>query len=411
MTSSLGELVTGRSRSFFHEDIKENEATIRRMVEGRRILAVGAAGSIGTETVKSLLRFNPKALYVVDQNENALAELVRQLRSRAEGLTTEDFRTFPIDFGGGAMRALLLTEPPFDAVLNFAAIKHVRSEKDVFSLSQMFETNIVKQARFLGWLSETGFAGRYFSVSTDKAADPSSFMGASKRMMEHVLFSAKLGDGIKGAVTSARFANVAFSNGSLLQSFEIRLQRGEILACPKDIRRYFVSLEESGDICTLATLLLPGKHIGIPRLDPEKHLVLLEEIVDKFLRFNNLEPRHYTDEEEARAALPKDRAQGAWPVVITKPDTAGEKPYEQFIADGETAIEAGLKGLMCIPYKLPDKPVEVLLDRLDAIAHEWATSGRLSAPDKDTFKRLLADVEPGFAATHRESSANLDQRV
>ena len=240
--------------------MKESDAAIRKAVTGKRILAVGAAGSIGSNTVHTLAQYSPKTLHVIDQNENALAELVRELRSTPEPFTIEDFRTLPLDYGSAATRMFMEAEKPYDRILNFAAIKHVRTEKDPFSILQMFDTNIVKQARFRDWIARTSPNADYFSVSTDKAATPVSFMGATKRIMEHVMFVWSEGPQIKGKITSARFANVAYSNGSLLQAFEKRLAQNHPLACPVGIERYFVSLQESGHICTLASIIPPHAH-------------------------------------------------------------------------------------------------------------------------------------------------------
>ena len=245
-TAAPDSVATGRARDLFEEDMRVADAALRRWVEGRRVLAIGAAGTIGAATVETLLPYAPSSIVAIDQNENALAELVRRLRSRPEGLGPIDFRTLPIDYGAPVMRRLIADEQPFDLVLHFAAIKHVRSEKDPYSLLQMIDTNIVKLVRLLSLLGDRGFAGRFFAVSTDKAANPSSFMGATKRVMEHVAFQIGADIAPGAEVVSARFANVAFSNGSLLQSFEHRLALGQPLAAPRDTRRYFVSRREAG---------------------------------------------------------------------------------------------------------------------------------------------------------------------
>lgn len=407
---SLASLATGRKKSFFAADLAEQAKTLRAEIKGKRLLVLGGAGSIGSNTIKALQTFAPKSLVVLDQNENALAELVRQMRSGSIPLTIDDFRTLPLDYGAPATRLLLESEKPFDLVLNFAAIKHVRSEKDVFSILQMFDTNIVKQARFMRWLGQYNPDADYFSVSTDKAANPVSFMGASKRMMEHVMFNETLGANIKGRITSARFANVAFSNGSLLQSFENRLARGEPLACPKDIKRYFVSLEESGQICALAALLGPKDTIMIPDLSPEEHLVPLKNIADNFLRHHGHEPNYYDGDDDAKAGLEADRASGKYPLILTPADTAGEKPYEEFVGTNESVADIGLKAMKGVPYlrNVEDRLFNSVLERIEN--HVLMAKASLGQ-DKDSLKALIGEVEPAFLKAHIDSKLNLDQRV
>jgi FlaA1/EpsC-like NDP-sugar epimerase len=213
----LASVATGREESVFGPDLERSGPALREAVEGRRILVIGGAGSIGAATTRLIADYGPAALHVVDQSENQLAELVRSLRSRREGFEVEDFRTYPIDYGSPVMR-WVLDGAPYDAVLNFAALKHVRSERDTPSLMQMLDTNLLKNRTLMRELAARDFTGRYFCVSTDKAANPVSLMGASKRVMEHLIFSGRVVPEFRGEVTSARFANVAFSDGSLLHS-------------------------------------------------------------------------------------------------------------------------------------------------------------------------------------------------
>jgi len=403
------QVATGRATSLFAPTLAANSDAVAAAVTGKRVLAIGAAGSIGSHTVQTLAGFQPAALHVVDQNENGLAELVRQYWSMPEVPQIADFRTWALDYGAPVMRALLSAEGPYDLVLNFAAIKHVRSEKDAFSLIQMFDTNIVKQARLLGWLAETSSDGRYFCVSTDKAANPVSFMGATKRIMEHVLFDPAFAVGQRGAITSARFANVAFSNGSLLQSFEARLARGEPLACPEGVRRYFVSLEESGHICTLAATLAPGGHIVIPDLDPQAHLVPVRQVAEAFLAAHGLEAAPYQDAAQAKAALATDPARGRWPLILTAPDTPGEKPYEEFVAEGETVRDIGLDVLKAVPWAglRHGGSVAALVGELEALC----VGARPLPTEKDALKALIATLEPAFLNSHIASTKSLDARA
>lgn len=402
------QIATGRDGSLFSADIAARHDEIAALVSGKRVLAIGAAGSIGSATVSVLSDFEPVALHAIDQNENALAELVRQFRSRAEPFNVADFRTLPLDYGSPAMHAFLREQPTYDLILNFAAIKHVRSEKDPFSTLQMFDTNIIKQHRFMRWLDGIGFSGRYFSVSTDKAANPSSLMGATKRVMEHIMFDNEAGKR-PYTVTTARFANVAFSNGSLLESFTQRLVLNQPLAAPLNIRRYFVSLAESGQICTLAATLAPDRHIAIPRLDPEEHLVPLSDVAKGFLADNGFEAAIYEDETKARSSVDAEKVRGCWPLLLTTGNTAGEKAFEEFVADNETATEIGLDGMRGVPYVPSHGSVGGMMTVLSDYVRSLDTHP--SALTTDALKALIAQLEPAFLETHVQSNLNLDQRV
>lgn len=409
--TTLSAIATGRPHSLFSEDLDDHHDAITERVRGCRVLAIGAAGSIGSNTIRTLSRYQPLAIHVIDQNENALAELVRLMRSQSEPFNVEDFQLLPLDYGSALTRSFVALNGPYDIVLNFAAIKHVRSEKDPFSILQMIDTNLIKQARFLNLLKETTPDARYFSVSTDKAANPSSFMGATKRAMEHALFSEATASGFSGPITSARFANVAFSNGSLLQSFEQRLALRQPLACPRDIKRYFVSLEESGQICCLAALFLNNAEIGIPDLDPETQLVPLQAVAEKFLEVNGFEAEHYENEDEARLNVERDASSKRWPLLLTPGDTAGEKPYEEFVAVGETAKATRLKAIQSVSYiPLADPTVLTnVLQELESLIQSPDLD--VSQLDKDALKAQIARLEPEFMNTHVASSLSLDNRI
>lgn len=410
--TELSEIATKRKNSIFLKDMEKYRSRIQESVAGKRILAIGAAGSIGSATVSTLADFGPVALHIVDHNENELAELVRTLRSRVQGLEIEDFRTLPLDFGSMAMRLFVNDQSPYDLVLNFAAIKHVRSEKDTFSMLQMFETNFLKQARLLRWLKEVDFRGRYFSVSTDKAANPSSFMGASKRLMEHVMFSGEAIDGLEAEIVSARFANVAFSNGSLLQSFQRRIAQNQPLAVPVDTRRYFVSMEEAGHLCSLAATCVPHGHIVVPKLNPDENLVLLESVARGYLTQLGLEPKIFSDETEARHAVAELRRKNMWPLLLTPLDTAGEKPYEEFVAQGETTFEVGFPNLSLVRYMGAEPgTVSALINAVEEIFRSENCRNVLDKLDKDALKNLVGTVEPEFLRTHKASNKSLDSRV
>lgn len=398
--AELAERVLGRRDSLFAEDVGLRRDQIADAVRGARVLVVGGAGSIGSVSVALLLDYAPAALHVVDISENGLAELVRDLRSRRAGISVADFRTIPIDYGGPIMQRLLGESPSYDVVLDFAALKHVRSEKDVYSLLQMLDTNVVKHIRFKRWLDETNAGAAYFAVSTDKAANPTSLMGASKRLMEDLIFAS----GSLRSVTSARFANVAFSNGSLLQSFLIRLARRQPMAVPRDTKRYFVSLREAGDICLLAALCAPAGHLLVPRFDPNRHLRLLEDIGDQVLRYHGLEPARFVDERAARESVESLLAQGRYPLLVTPLDTSGEKPFEEFLGENETAIDAGFKELLAVQHRQPTVATEMLLEDL---------IDRVENPGKHVDKEALVEIVrrllPSFQ--HVETGKNLDERV
>src|ERR1700733_3651895 len=300
----LSRLTTGRTASLFAEDIKARDADLRSAFNGRRILVTGGAGSIGSATLELIFRYNPAAVHVIDLAENGLVELVRDFRSRPQPLVSGEFRLLPIDYGSAATERLLQSEPAYDLVLHFAAHKHVRSEKDVPSVIQMLDTNVIKMHRFTKWLQKYGHGKRYFAVSTDKAANPTSLMGASKRLMEHVLFSIGSRD---SSITSTRFANVAFSNGSLLQGFLYRLARRQPLAVPREVRRYFVSPREAAEICLLSAVVAAPGHITFPRLDPNEHLRPLVDIAVSLLQHFGLKPAFYEHEVEACAATDAER--------------------------------------------------------------------------------------------------------
>lgn len=400
--AELDRVVLLRPGSQFSVDIEERREDLRSAVAGRRVLVVGGGGSIGSATTALLSELGPRALHVVDQSENYLADLVRDLRGRSGGLVVEDFRSLPLDYGSPVMGRFLADSQPYDHVLNFAALKHVRSEKDVYSLLQMIDTNIVRHVRFKAWLRRHGHATRYFAVSTDKAANPTSLMGASKRLMEDIVFDTEVADGTEAV--SARFANVAFSNGSLLNGFLQRLAKRQPLAVPRDARRYFVSQAESGEICTLAALLGASGHVLFPKLDPATQLQSLESIAGRVLGHFGFMPELFDDEDGARRSLPALSAEGRWPLLLTPLDTSGEKPYEEFVGAGEQVMDTGLRSLSAIRH-LPSAAVArgVLQLLEDAVT---AADGVV---DKKALVAAIESAIPGFA--HRETGKSLDDRL
>jgi FlaA1/EpsC-like NDP-sugar epimerase len=402
--ASLSSLATGRIESLFSADVQSHHDELLSRIRGSRILVVGGAGSIGAATVAAVAAYSPVALHVVDQNENTLVELVRTLRSDPAGLSVQDFRCLPIDFGSTIMQRMLRESPPYDYVLNFAALKHVRSEKDVCSLLQMLNTNLIKQTWLLRWLAEKGGLKRYFCVSTDKAANPVNLMGASKRAMEHVVFSGETSASTAETV-SARFANVAFSDGSLLDGFLKRLQKRQPLAVPRETRRFFISLVEAGQICLLAAFCAPHRHTVVPRLDPAHDLRDLESVAVAVLRRAGFEPAMYCDEAEARTRVSADVKAGRYPLLLAPLDTSGEKPYEEFLGENETSIEIGMSELLAIPYLPASKgAVAALIEEL-----ERYVSNPDIPVDKTTIVARLAAVVPQFH--HVETGKTLDHRM
>lgn len=396
----LEQHVVNRERSFLADDLAANRDRIAAQLAGRRVLVVGGGGSIGGMTTRLLMEYAPAAVHVIDQNENYLADLVRDIRNNPAATPGIDLRLWPIDFGGSIAERLVRVEAPYDYVLNFAALKHVRSEKDVHSLLQMLDTNIVRQARFKEWIVARGGTSRYFGVSTDKAANPTSLMGATKRLMEDVIFGSAPSAAV--TVTSARFANVAFSNGSLLQAWLRRLELGQPLAAPRETRRYFVTLRESGEICLLASLLGGQGDIIIPRLDPAKQLVRLEEVARTILELHGFTAEPFTDEVEARAAAARLRVAGKWPILLTPLDTSGEKPYEEFVGTGERAHEIGLEGVLAVRHEV--RSVSAVVARLAALI-----AGTVPITEKRELVAAIAAAVPGFQ--HVETGRSLDQRM
>lgn len=396
---------TGRERSLFQDDVEARREQIVERLHNRRVLVIGGAGSIGAATVHAFSEFPVRCLHVVDQNENNLAELVRDLRSRPDSLSVPDFRALPIDFGSPVMHRFLLEQEPYDCVLNFAALKHVRSEKDTYSLLQMLDTNILKPARLFEWLAEKGGTSSYFCVSTDKAANPVNLMGASKRLMEHVIFLQKELRGIDTQTTSARFANVAFSDGSLLHGFLRRLEKRQPLAVPRDTKRFFVSLPEAGQICLLAAVCSPHKHLLIPRLDVSKDLKDLESVAMEVLRVHGHRPKIFLTDEEARKNMATCLAAGEYPLLVTPLDTTGEKPYEEFLGCGEHAVDVGLKELVAVSYQpATTECVEAFLQWLEE---------HLANPECTVTKQMITNAVSAVVEelNHANTSKGLDDRM
>jgi nucleoside-diphosphate-sugar epimerase len=401
-TAELTAVVTGRTNSLFASDLEASRDRVVAKVRDRRILVIGGGGSIGAATVRIILDYQPSALHIVDHNENYLAELVRELRGRSAGIPDSDFRALPLDYGGPVMERFLADSPPYDVVLNFAALKHVRSEKDIYSVLQMFDTNVVRHLRFKRWLADHRHGATYFAVSTDKAANPVSLMGASKRLMEDLIFD--IAAARSQSTTSARFANVAFSNGSLLQGFGYRLAKRQPLAVPRDTRRYFISHQEAGELCLLATCRVPDGHIAVPRVDATLQLQLLEDIACACLDYWGWRAERYGDEAQARNDVERLAREGRWPLLLTPLDTGGEKPFEEFVGAGESATDCGLRNVSALRH-IPG--VAAGQELFEQIAR-WVDEPDFAIA-KAKFISVIAAALPNFR--HSQSEQNLDQRL
>jgi FlaA1/EpsC-like NDP-sugar epimerase len=317
----------GRDSELFEEDIKKHEKELKNIISNSSFLVIGGAGSIGSATVKEIFKRNPKKLHVVDISENNLAELVRDIRSSL-GYIDGEFKTFAIDAGSFEYDAFIKNDGKYDYVLNFSALKHVRSEKDPFTLMRMIEVNILNTEKTLIQSIEKN-TKKYFCVSTDKATNPVNMMGASKRIMELFLMRRSL----EIPVSTARFANVAFSDGSLLYSFNRRLEKRQPIVAPKDIKRYFVTPKESGELCLMSAIFGDNRDIFFPKLSEKLHLITFADIAVKYLRMRGYEPYLCESEEEARELVKTLPQKGKWPCLFTISDTTGEKDFEEFYTD------------------------------------------------------------------------------
>ncbi|MEM9929838.1 MAG: polysaccharide biosynthesis protein [Bacteroidota bacterium] len=321
--------ITKREASLCAADLAAHQEKLRARIDGKSVLVIGGAGTIGSSFIRALLHFKPRSLCVVDTNENGLAELTRDLRSGLQYHVPKAYVTYPMDFGAAVFEKMFRHQQGFDIVANFAAHKHVRSEKDHFSIEAMLENNVFKAKRLLDLLLAHP-PQRYFSVSTDKAANPVNVMGASKKLMEEVI----LAYGAHFSVTTARFANVAFSNGSLLASYANRLALGQPLVAPTDVKRYFVSPEESGQICLLAAMLGKSGEVFFPQLK-EEQMMTFATIAKAYLREHGLKIFTTESEKEARTQVQNMLKQQGYPLFLFSSNTSGEKPYEEFFTAEE----------------------------------------------------------------------------
>jgi FlaA1/EpsC-like NDP-sugar epimerase len=408
LDSFIARRITGRSTSLFADDLAANGAELRARIEGRSALVIGGAGSIGSSFIHALLRYRPRSLVVVDSSENGLTELTRDLRSIHGQYVPEDYRTYPIALGTPVFERLLAAEGPFDIVADFAAHKHVRSEKDRYSIEAMLHTNVIDTVGLLDALLATP-PERFFCVSTDKAANPANVMGASKKLMEQAV----LAYATDLPATTARFANVAFSNGSLPDGFLRRLAKGQPLSAPSDVRRYFVSPIESGELCLLACVLGEPGDILFPKLDAPTTLTF-SSIADALLEELGYTPVRCATEDEARAFLgslgpggDEPSAAGGsreWPVYYFESDTSGEKPVEEFFTADEHVDLERFSALGVVRAASTDRIEDVRATRDDLVTL-FERAELPKAAIVDTLRTLVPTFE------HVETGRGLDSKM
>lgn len=389
--------VVKREQSLFAQDIMENQTQLYEKIKNKKVLVIGGAGSIGSSFIKQILPYEPKTLVVVDINENGLAELTRDIRSTDGLYVPQDYVTYPMDYASKVFEKMFVNRGGFDIVANFSAHKHVRSEKDIYSIEALLRNNVLSLKKLLDLMVKFP-PEEYFCVSTDKAANPVNIMGASKRIMEDLIFLYS----DRFHVKTARFANVAFSNGSLPAGFLERISKHQPLSAPKDVKRYFVSLEESGQICMLAGILGNNREIFYPKLK-ETQMMSFDSIATNLLNAYGYTPVECDSDEHALHMM-KDVEKDKYPVHYSDSDTSGEKEYEEFFVDGETTDEKRFQALGVIVGKeIPDrKKLEELCDKLEQEFANLKTS-------KEKIIDILEDYLPNFK--HIETGKSLDGKM
>ena len=403
----IADRVTFRPVSMFTADIEANKKTLFTEIKNKTVCVIGGAGSIGSSFIKAILRFEPKSVVVVDLNENGLAELVRDIRSTDRLYVPNEFRCYTLNFADPIFERIFREEKGFDIVANFSAHKHVRSEKDRYSVQALIENNDIKAKKLMDLLTVYP-PKHFFCVSTDKAANPVNIMGASKRIMEDLVMAYNK----YFKVTTARFANVAFSNGSLPDGWIHRLQKMQPLAAPSDVKRYFVSPEESGQICMLACILGKGGEVFFPKLG-EDQMLTFSAICDDFVIANGLEKEECTSDAEAKQkAAVIDNGQWSmvngqlkkYPVVYFTSDTTGEKAYEEFYVPGEKIDMQRFQALGVVEQTTRHNMEEVnsFFDKLEAI---FQKDDFTKAQVVDAIKEFIPNFE------HEEKGKNLDQKM
>jgi FlaA1/EpsC-like NDP-sugar epimerase len=388
----------GRVKPLLTNDIATFDNELKDLVQNNRFLVIGGAGSIGQAVTKEIFKRHPKKLHVVDISENNLVELVRDIRSSL-GYIDGDFRTFALDIASPIYDAFIKADGAYDYVLNLSALKHVRSEKDPFTLMRMIEVNILNTLKTIQQAKDKGVK-KYFCVSTDKAANPVNMMGASKRIMELFLMR----ESKTMPISTARFANVAFSDGSLLHGFNQRIQKRQPIVAPNDIKRYFVTPQESGELCLMSCLLGENKDIFFPKLSEELHLITFAEIAVKYLKELGFEAHECSSEEEARTLIKTLPQEGKWPCYFTNSDTTGEKDFEEFFMDGEVLDMSRFQNLGIVKSSLSyeDENLDHFLQKISQMMAEqkWEKSEIV-----DLFHQMIPDFN------HKETGKYLDAKM
>jgi FlaA1/EpsC-like NDP-sugar epimerase len=388
----------GRSSELFHSDLNNVNAVLEDKISSSSFLVIGGSGSIGLAVTREIFKRDPKTLHVVDISENNMVELVRDLRSTV-GYGSGEFKTFAVDCGSVEFEALMKAEGPYDYVFNLSALKHVRSEKDPYTLMRMIMVNVFNTVKTLRMAKEMG-AKKYFCVSTDKAANPVNMMGASKRIMEMFLMR----ESLTQKISMARFANVAFSDGSLLHGFNQRFTKKQPFSAPNDVRRYFVTPQESGELCLLSGLLGNNRDIFFPKLSEKLHLITFSEIAVRYLRERGYEPYECESEDEARDMAEELIANKQWPCYFFKSDTTGEKDFEEFFTDAEDLDMERFEtvGVIRNEPEFDEGKLDEFMKGIEALREKGAWN-------KEDIVKLYFSLLPEFA--HKETGKYLDQRM
>ena len=395
----ISDSVTMRSSSLFANDIEANKDVLTQEIEGKSVCVIGGAGTIGSSFIRAILPFKPSKLVVIDLNENGLAELTRDIRSTYNMYVPAEYRTYTLNFADPIFARIFREEKGFDIVANFSAHKHVRSEKDKYSVQALIENNDIKAKKFMDLLCEYP-PKHFFCVSTDKAANPVNIMGASKRIMEDMVMAYTS----KFKVTTARFANVAFSNGSLPDGWLNRVKKKQPLAAPNDVKRYFVSLDESGQICMLACILGKNGEIFFPKLG-EDQMLTFSSICNEYVKAIGCEKVECANDDEAKKfANDMSFDTNQYPVVYFKSDTTGEKAYEEFYVPGEKLDMNRFQGIGIIEESehRPMADIDTFFAEMEDI---FANPSFTKEEVVESIKRFIPNFE------HEEKGKNLDQKM